>query len=92
LRRNGFLFRNKVGTVLAVGGVRNGGQELTIQAVHAAMLCHDMIVVGDGMNTAHFGASLHSGIEGGIENDEMGLKTARNQGRKIARTISLLWN
>ncbi|MBN2591091.1 MAG: flavodoxin family protein, partial [Sedimentisphaerales bacterium] len=25
-RRNGFIFRNKVGGVLAIGGVRNGGQ------------------------------------------------------------------
>ena len=91
-RRNGFLFRNKAGAVLAVGGVRNGGQELTIQAVHAAMLCHDMIVVGDGINTSHFGASLYSGIEGGIKNDEIGLITARNLGRKMAGTISMLWN
>ena len=91
-RRNGFLFRNKVGAVLAVGGVRNGGQELTLQAVQAAMLCHDMIVIGDGMKTAHFGASLYSGIDGGIENDEIGLITARNLGRRMARIISMLWN
>ena len=91
-RRNGFLFRNKVGAVLAVGGVRNGGQELTLQAVQAAMLCHDMIVIGDGMKTAHFGASLYSGIDGGIKNDEIGLITARNLGRRMARIISMLWN
>ena len=91
-RRNGFLFRNKVGAVLAVGGVRNGGQELTLQAVQAAMLCHDMIVSGDGMNTSHFGASLYSGIDGGIENDEIGLITARNLGRRMAGIISMLWN
>jgi len=91
-RRNGFLFKNKAGAVLAVGGVRNGGQELTIQAVQAAMLCHDMIVVGDGMNTAHFGASLYSGIDGGIKNDEIGLITARNLGRRMAEIISMLWN
>lgn len=84
-RRNGFIFRDKVGGVLAVGGVRNGGQELTIQAVQAAMLCHDMICVGDGMNTAHFGAALWSGGPGGIESDETGLETARNLGRRLAR-------
>jgi multimeric flavodoxin WrbA len=83
-RRNGFIFRNKVGGVLAVGGVRNGGQELTIQAVQAAMLCHDMICVGDGMNTAHFGAALWSGGRGGIESDETGLETAKNLGRRLA--------
>ncbi len=37
-RRNGFLLRDKVGGVIAVGGVRNGGQELAIQSVQAAML------------------------------------------------------
>ena len=84
-RRNGFIFRNKIGGVLAVGGVRNGGQELTIQAVQAAMLCHDMVCVGDGMSTAHFGAALWSGGSGGIERDETGLETARHLGRRLAQ-------
>jgi len=84
-RRNGFIFRNKVGGVLAVGGVRNGGQELTIQAVQAAMLCQDMICVGDGISTAHFGAALWSGGPDGIESDETGLETARNLGRRLAQ-------
>jgi len=84
-RRNGFIFRNKVGGVLAVGGVRNGGQELTIQAVQAAMLCQDMICVGDGIGTAHFGAALWSGGPGGIESDETGLESARNLGNRLAQ-------
>jgi len=83
-RRNGWLFRNKVGAVLAVGGVRNGGQELTLQSVRAAMLCHDMICVSDGKGSAHFGAALHSGTPGGIEADEEGLEMARNMGRRVA--------
>jgi len=88
-RRNGFLFRNRVGGVLAMGGVRNGGQELTIQAVHATMLCHDMIIVSDGMKTSHFGGALYSGIEGGIEKDDEGLATARNLGRRVAKLVSM---
>jgi len=83
-RRNGWLFRNRVGGGLAVGGIRNGGQELTLQAVRAAMLCQDMICVSDGRPTAHFGATLYSGGEGGIEADEFGLETARNLGRRVA--------
>ena len=83
-RRNGWLLRDKVGGVLAVGGVRNGGQELTLQSVRAAMLCHDMICVSDGRDSAHFGAALFSGGEGGIERDEEGLDTARNLGRRVA--------
>ncbi len=84
-RRNGWLFRDKVGGVLTVGGVRNGGQELTLQSVRAAMLCHDMICVSEGKGTAHFGAALFSGCEGGIEADETGMETARNLGQRVAQ-------
>ena len=90
-RRNGWLLRDKIGGVLAVGGVRHGGQELTLQTVRAAMLCHDMICVGDGRPTGHFGAALYSGGESGIEADEDGLETARNLGRRVAE-VSLKLN
>ena len=83
-RRNGWVLRDKVGGVLAVGRVRNGGQELTLQAVRAAMLCHDMVCVSDGKGTAHFGAALWSGGPGGVETDELGMETARNLGRRVA--------
>jgi len=83
-RRNGWFFRDRVGGVLAVGGVRNGGQELTIQAVQAALQCHDMVCVSDGRPTAHFGATVFSGVDGGAERDDFGLQTARNLGRRVA--------
>ena len=83
-RRNDWVFRNRVGGVLAVGGIRNGGQELTLQAVRAAMLCHDMICVSDGRPTAHFGGTLYSGSPAGLEADEFGTGTARNLGRRVA--------
>ena len=90
LARNGSLLRNKVGGVLAVGGVRNGGQELTIQAVQATMLCHDMVCVGGGTKAAHFGAALVSNEQKGIECDEIGIETARDIGRRVANlAISL---
>jgi multimeric flavodoxin WrbA len=89
-RRNGWLLRDKVGGVLAVGGVRNGGQELTLQSVRAAMLCQDMICVSDGRDTAHFGAALFAGGSGGIEGDETGLETARNLGRRVAELAARL--
>ncbi|MCL4368553.1 MAG: flavodoxin family protein [Actinobacteria bacterium] len=40
---------NKVGGALVTAYNRNGGTELTIQAIHAFMHVHDMIVVGTGM-------------------------------------------
>ena len=83
-RRNGFLLRNKVGGVVAVGGVRNGGQELAIQAVQAAMLVQDMVVVSEGRPTSHYGATLWSGHPDGIEKDTFGLETARNLGKRLA--------
>lgn len=82
-RRNGWLLRDKIGGVLAVGGVRHGGQELTLQSVRAAMLCHDMICVGDGKPSGHFGAALYSGGEKGVETDDAGMETARNLGRRV---------
>ena len=83
-RRNGWLFRDRVGGVLAVGGFRNGGQELTIQSVQAGMLCHDMICVSDGKPTSHFGGTAHNRPPQGVENDEFGLETVRNLGRRVA--------
>ena len=83
-RRNGFLFRNKVGGVIAVGGFRNGGQELAIQAVQAAMLVQDMVVVSEGQPTSHYGATLWSGHPDGIEKDIFGLETARSLGKRVA--------
>ena len=83
-RRNGFLLRDKVGGVIAVGGVRNGGQELAIQSVQAAMLVQDMVVVSEGRPTSHYGATLWSGHPDGIEKDTFGLETARNLGKRVA--------
>ncbi len=89
-RFNNWIFRNRVGGALAVGSMRNGGQEITLQAVRTVLLCHDMICVSEGKDTAHFGATLVSGGEGGIEGDTFGLKTARNLGRRVAELALLV--
>lgn len=82
-RMGGFALRSRVAGVLAVGGVRNGGQELAIESVQAALLCQEMIVVGDGRPTAHTGATLLNTGDS-IAGDEFGLATARNLGRHVA--------
>ena len=87
-RRNGFLLRDKVGGVIAVGGFRNGGQELAIQAVQAAMLVQDMVVVSEGRPTSHYGATLWSGHPEGIEKDAFGLDTARSLGKRVAEVAA----
>ncbi len=86
-RRNGFMFKNKLGGAIAVGGSRNGGQELTIQAVHAAMMIHDMIIIGDG---DHFGGAAWGNHPDGYENDTVGIATAQNLGRRMAEVASTM--
>jgi len=83
LRKDGFALAGKVAGVLAVGAGRNGGQELTIQSVQAVLMCHEMVLVGDGRPTAHRGATLWNQGDD-ISGDEFGLKTARNLGRRVA--------
>jgi len=84
LRRNNFALRDKVGGALAVGGVRNGGQEITLQSILMSLLCQDMIIVGDGKPTAHFGATLLNDGKDSISGDEFGLTTARGLGKRVA--------
>ena len=89
LRKKGFALRNKVAGVVAVGGVRNGGQELAIESVQAALFCQEMILVGDGRPTAHTGATLLNQNDD-ISQDEFGLSTARNLGRRVAEVALAL--
>jgi multimeric flavodoxin WrbA len=83
-RAKKFGLANKVAGVVAVGGVRNGGQELTIQSIQAALMCQEMLVVGDGRPTAHTGATLWNSGKDDLSEDEFGLGTARNLGRRVA--------
>lgn len=70
LRRDGMRLKGTAGAVIAVGGSRNGGQELTLQSVHAWMLVHGMVVVGDD---SHFGGTVHNPLE----EDGVGDETVR---------------
>ncbi len=80
-RRNGFMFKNRLGGAITVGGSRNGGQELTLQGVHAAMMIHGMIIVGDG---EHFGGAAWSNHPDGYQGDADGIASAKNLGRNMA--------
>jgi len=83
-------WRNKAAGVLAVGGARNGGQELTIQSVQSVLFCHQMLLIGEGKPSSHRGATVWSGCPGGVENDEWGLSTAKNLGRRVAEVALLV--
>ncbi|MHC1765472.1 MAG: flavodoxin family protein [Verrucomicrobiia bacterium] len=68
--------------VVAVGAFRNGGQELAIEQIQAAMLCFGMIPVG-GNAPAFQGATLVS-TKDDISGDTLGLDTAKKLGAHVA--------
>ncbi|HIH69319.1 flavodoxin family protein [Methermicoccus shengliensis] len=83
LRRDGMALKGKVGAAASVGRARNGGQELTIQAVHAWMHISGMVVVGDD---SHFGGTVvHPYAE-----DEFGRQTVRNTASKLCDVLDML--
>ncbi len=81
LREPKMLLTDKPVGVVAVGQFRNGGQELVIEQIQAAMLCFGMIPVG-GHAPAFQGATLLSANDS-IAQDELGLKTAAQVGKHV---------
>ena len=82
-RQDKFKLRNKVAGALAVGSARNGGQELTVRSIQTALMCQDMVVVGDGQPSARIGATLWNRNDS-ISEDDFGRDTAENLGRRVA--------
>jgi multimeric flavodoxin WrbA len=68
--------------VVATGAFRNGGQEIVIEQIQVAMLCFGMIPVG-GRPPAFEGGTVLA-TKDSIENDELGLTTARHTGLRVA--------
>jgi len=85
-----FKLRNIIGGAIAVGAFRNGGQETTISAIHKFLLIHDAIVVGDGAPLAHYGGTGVGGVKSETQNDEIGLETAKNLGKRVAELTLML--
>ena len=83
LRKPTLMLADKPVGVLAVGAYRNGGQELVISQVQAAMLCHEVMLVG-GKPKAHQGATLWNAYNDDITKDEFGIATARQLGIRVA--------
>lgn len=88
-RRGGFKLSNKVAGVLAVGGARNGGQELTVRSIQTALMCQDMIVVGAGRPSARIGGTLWS-QNNSIDADDFGIGTAEDLGKRVAEVADKL--
>ena len=83
LRKPKLLLADKPVGALAVGAFRNGGQELVIEQIQAALLCHEVMIVG-GKPGAHQGATLWNFANDDITKDEFGIDTARKLGIRVA--------
>ena len=83
LRRNTAILANKFGAGIAIGGSRNGGQELTLQTIHNWMFIHGMFVFSDATPTSHFGGALQGrGSEEALK-DQIGMETVENLAKNI---------
>lgn len=87
-----FKLKDKVGGAIAVGGSRNGGQETTIAAIHEFLLIQDIIVVGDGAPLAHYGGTGSAGAPGDIKDDEFGIQTSKNLGKRVTELAKKIHN
>lgn len=82
LRKPKLLLADKPVGVLSVGSFRNGGQELVIQQIQTALLCHEMMIVG-GKPPAHQGATLWNMADDDITKDTLGISTAKLLGQRV---------
>jgi multimeric flavodoxin WrbA len=89
LRSPTLLLANKPVGVLSVGAYRNGGQELVIEQIQTAMLCHEVMIVG-GKPPAHQGATLWNAYNDDITKDELGIESAKKLGVRVAEAAFLV--
>jgi multimeric flavodoxin WrbA len=91
LRSPKLILADKPVGVLSVGAYRNGGQELVIQQIQTAMLCHEVMIVG-GKPGAHQGATLWNAYKDDISKDEFGMESAKKLGIRVAEAALRLAN
>jgi len=79
------------GMAIAVGGDRMGGQELTLQQIHAFFILNGMIPVSGGFFGANLGATFWSRdtLEG-AKADQEGFRSLRKTTKKFAEMVTLL--
>ncbi|HEC40186.1 hypothetical protein LCGC14_1386620 [marine sediment metagenome] len=84
--KNPNVFKNKIGGALAVGGDRNGGQELAIRSILDFYQQNHVLSISGGAFGANLGASLWSKDLGskGVESDIEGLRSIRKVIKRMA--------
>jgi len=83
------VLKNKVGTGIAVGGDRNGGQEIALRTIHDFYMINEMIPVGGGSFGANLGSTFWSKDRGkeGVMEDEEGLRSLRKTLKRFLDTL-----
>jgi len=84
LRRNCFVWENRVAGAITVGGARNGGQEFAALDVIRFAMIQGMIVVPDASPTSHFGGSVWSKQPDGLTENSADVIQAKNLGTRVA--------
>jgi multimeric flavodoxin WrbA len=86
---NAMLF--KPGAALAVGGTRNGGQEMTILVIHNFFHTSGMMIVNGGLG-AYGGAAVWSQdkMAKGAEEDLKGMENARTVGYRLGLAVAAI--
>lgn len=93
-----YALQSKVGGAIAVGGNRNAGEEFTLQAIHYYFHVHDMVVVGAGGEPTpgcYLGGAgttwpQKGQVRDAVLQDELGIKSSRNLGINVAKTLMLM--
>ncbi len=85
------ITHGRLGCALAVGGTRNGGQEITVSILHNCMATYMINLVTGDLGAYHGGKiwSKDLGAEG-VEADEIGLATALPLAKKLAETALIM--
>lgn len=82
------FFRGKVGTGIAVGGDRIGGQELALLQIYTFYILNGVLVVGGGAFGANLGATFWSkdSLEGVME-DEEGFRSLKKTIKRFSQVL-----
>lgn len=83
------VLRNKVGGSIAIGGTRNGGQEMTVNILNNYLLTRGLIIVGGEIGSYHGGKIWSKDSPEEALQDTIGLETAYGVARRVIE-IALL--
>ena len=91
--KNSKIFENKVGTAIAVGGDRIGGQEQTLHTIIDFYIINGILPVGGGSFGANLGGTVWSKDKGreGAEADEYGIRSIHKTIDRMVKVASIIY-